>query len=166
MLLVDVVLVLIGAYVLWQRQRQRRNEALVDLPSLVALQMDALQQAAMAATQNMRIIRELQQTGVSEKGRAAFETVLYVRDPSGSADACSICLDEYDALDRLYRLPCGHVFHQPCIDTWVANHTQCPLCNQDLDLLVGEAEGDATAPSAAAADQSVIVIAAQPTANM
>lgn len=59
---------------------------------------------------------------------------------SGGKDAlleeephCSICLGEYEDNEKLSKLPCGHIFHEECIDSWCANHTRCPLCNYDLN---------------------------------
>jgi hypothetical protein len=49
------------------------------------------------------------------------------------APHCSICLCEYETNERLYELPCTHVFHQECIDSWTSNHTKCPLCNMELE---------------------------------
>ena len=37
--------------------------------------------------------------------------------------------DEGNLLYRL--LPCAHVLHKPCIDTWLCTHqASCPLCRQ------------------------------------
>lgn len=45
---------------------------------------------------------------------------------------CSICLCEYEEGDKLVSLPCKHVFHADCINSWTDNNTRCPLCNADL----------------------------------
>ncbi|KVI06827.1 RING-H2 finger protein ATL54-like [Cynara cardunculus var. scolymus] len=42
---------------------------------------------------------------------------------------CSVCLSEFEDDESLRLLPkCNHVFHIPCIDTWLRSHTNCPLC--------------------------------------
>ncbi|CAL0314012.1 unnamed protein product [Lupinus luteus] len=42
---------------------------------------------------------------------------------------CSVCLSEFLEDESLRLLPkCNHAFHLPCIDTWLASHTNCPLC--------------------------------------
>ena len=46
---------------------------------------------------------------------------------------CSICLSEYEESDSLIQLPCGHVYHEECIQAWTQNHVKCPLCNFDLE---------------------------------
>lgn len=42
---------------------------------------------------------------------------------------CPICLTEFEASELVKLLPyCRHVFHQQCLDTWLATHVSCPLC--------------------------------------
>ncbi|KAK4790965.1 hypothetical protein SAY86_031378 [Trapa natans] len=46
---------------------------------------------------------------------------------------CSICLTEFSEGDELRVLPqCGHGFHVPCVDTWLASHSSCPSCRRVL----------------------------------
>jgi len=48
-------------------------------------------------------------------------------------DCCPICLVEYeDGVSEIRTLPCGHVFDKECIDSWLADHTTCPSCREDL----------------------------------
>nr|GMD10392.1 E3 ubiquitin-protein ligase RHA2B-like [Ipomoea batatas] len=47
---------------------------------------------------------------------------------------CSICLEEIE-LDHEVRDPvtCNHVFHRPCLDTWVdEGQVTCPVCRSML----------------------------------
>mmetsp|Transcript_9616 Transcript_9616/g.17360 ORF Transcript_9616/g.17360 Transcript_9616/m.17360 type:complete len:415 (-) Transcript_9616:237-1481(-) len=46
--------------------------------------------------------------------------------------SCSICLCEYEPGDKVIRLPCDHVYHESCLDSWTNGHVRCPLCNYDL----------------------------------
>lgn len=52
---------------------------------------------------------------------------LYEDEPS-----CSICLCEYEKGESVMRLPCNHLYHESCLDSWITNHVRCPLCNYDL----------------------------------
>ncbi len=41
---------------------------------------------------------------------------------------CSICAEDYVDGDELRKLPCGHLFHQACIDPWLRDRARtCPL---------------------------------------
>lgn len=50
---------------------------------------------------------------------------------------CSICLADFEAGDAVRRLPCGHDFHQNCIDVWLLRNKRCPLCNRGADDHIG-----------------------------
>lgn len=49
---------------------------------------------------------------------------------------CVICMcddDPDDETDRaaVRRLPCGHEFHQECIDRWLQTNAVCPTCRRE-----------------------------------
>lgn len=46
--------------------------------------------------------------------------------------SCSICLCEYERGEKVVRLPCDHLYHEACLNSWTTAHTRCPLCNYDL----------------------------------
>ncbi|WBW70857.1 ubiquitin-protein ligase E3 Meu34 [Schizosaccharomyces osmophilus] len=47
-------------------------------------------------------------------------------------DFCTICYANYDYNEYLRLLPCRHIFHAQCIDTWMTtSKASCPLCNED-----------------------------------
>ncbi|CAM9390150.1 unnamed protein product, partial [Discosporangium mesarthrocarpum] len=48
-------------------------------------------------------------------------------------DLCSICLGEYKKDERVHVLPCLHIFHQECLDTWIEGHDSCPFCKRCLN---------------------------------
>jgi len=46
---------------------------------------------------------------------------------------CAICLGDYSEDDELRDLPCGHHFHQHCVDQWLTHKKHCPLCQQNIE---------------------------------
>ncbi|KAL7090543.1 hypothetical protein ACP275_12G047600 [Erythranthe tilingii] len=54
-------------------------------------------------------------------------------DTPGDGVSCSVCLQDFQLGETVRRLPqCHHMFHLPCIDTWLVRHGSCPLCRRDL----------------------------------
>ncbi|CAL0307581.1 unnamed protein product [Lupinus luteus] len=52
-----------------------------------------------------------------------------------SARECCICLSAFIIGEKLKVLPgCEHCFHCECVDNWLQNHTNCPLCRASLQL--------------------------------
>jgi hypothetical protein len=42
---------------------------------------------------------------------------------------CAICLEDFQEQDHCVCLPlCSHIFHQPCLMTWIQQQNACPLC--------------------------------------
>ena len=56
-------------------------------------------------------------------------------------DECSICLEKMFAVKfkhcvfgvKVYKLPCGHLFHKECFNK--IKNNKCPLCNRITDKL-------------------------------
>ena len=49
-----------------------------------------------------------------------------------SSEICPICLDNYKKDDILNELKCGHKYHNTCIDDWIKNNNNCPLCRLSI----------------------------------
>lgn len=64
-------------------------------------------------------------------------------------DVCEICLQNYTRGEHCRRLPCLHRFHSECIDEWLRNATQCPVCRHDVRDAAGTGRA-VDAPAAAA----------------
>lgn len=47
-----------------------------------------------------------------------------------SETSCCICMDEIPVSHAARRLPCGHLFHSACLQKWIAQHRECPLCRR------------------------------------
>lgn len=45
---------------------------------------------------------------------------------------CPICLENFTLRERVKLLPCAHIYHKECIETWLNIHGTCPVCRQTL----------------------------------
>lgn len=50
--------------------------------------------------------------------------------------SCAVCLSDFEQDDEVRRLPCGHTFHSGCVDKWLTHNKVCPLCVQDVEVLI------------------------------
>ncbi|KAA8645165.1 hypothetical protein EYZ11_006691 [Aspergillus tanneri] len=49
--------------------------------------------------------------------------------PGSESQTCAICVDQFDASEKIRPLTCGHIFHPACIDLWLTKRQACcPLC--------------------------------------
>ncbi|KAG5859868.1 E3 ubiquitin-protein ligase [Encephalitozoon hellem] len=66
-----------------------------------------------------------------------LQEVMYKDQSDVSDDTyhCAICFDNYIPGIKLKLLPCGHHFHQECIDEWLDLKDTCPLCKRNINLL-------------------------------
>ncbi|CAD8083542.1 unnamed protein product [Paramecium primaurelia] len=48
---------------------------------------------------------------------------------------CCFCLEKISKGQRVHKLKChaSHVFHYYCMSKWLANHNNCPLCQQTIN---------------------------------
>ena len=57
-------------------------------------------------------------------------------EPEDLAEAvnreCSVCLEAHPLRSQVTRLPCAHIFHTSCIQTWLRDHNSCPVCRYEL----------------------------------
>ncbi|KAF4091173.1 hypothetical protein AMELA_G00034110 [Ameiurus melas] len=57
-------------------------------------------------------------------------------DPAHSAGKtdCQICFSDYKKGEKLRMLPCFHDYHVKCIDRWLKENANCPICRADVSL--------------------------------
>ncbi|XP_077478990.1 E3 ubiquitin-protein ligase ARK2C isoform X3 [Stigmatopora argus] len=48
-------------------------------------------------------------------------------------EKCTICLSMLEDDEDVRRLPCMHLFHQGCVDQWLATSRKCPICRVDIE---------------------------------
>ncbi|CAN0270934.1 unnamed protein product [Lampetra fluviatilis] len=55
-------------------------------------------------------------------------------------DDCAIC---WDSMQSARKLPCGHLFHNACLRSWLEQDTSCPTCRMSLNINGGGGGGGA-----------------------
>jgi len=64
---------------------------------------------------------------------AATKTSTYLGPAAGHTPGqCTVCLCEFEIGDSLRRLQCSHRFHMACVDQWLAQSGQCPICKHEV----------------------------------
>ncbi len=68
----------------------------------------------------------------------ADEYIIHAHAPPN--EMCPICLDDFEHLEVLNELPCGHFYHISCIQPWLLNRSPCcPMCKEDVREAFAEA---------------------------
>lgn len=60
-------------------------------------------------------------------------------DLNNNSDDCAIC---WDKMDSARKLPCGHLFHNSCLRSWLEQDTSCPTCRTSLKSSPDEHDTD------------------------
>ncbi|XP_069784483.1 E3 ubiquitin-protein ligase Arkadia-like [Narcine bancroftii] len=55
------------------------------------------------------------------------------KEASEVEEKCTICLSPLEEGEDVRRLPCMHLFHQICVDQWLATSKKCPICRVDIE---------------------------------
>ncbi|CAD7974175.1 unnamed protein product [Amoebophrya sp. A120] len=76
------------------------------------------------------------ETGKQDESSGKSSTAGSNTPPQLNHDTCAVCLSEFADGDIVRTLPCAHIFHQPCIDKWLKKNRKCPLCLQDVLVLL------------------------------
>ncbi|XP_010529085.1 PREDICTED: E3 ubiquitin-protein ligase ATL23-like [Tarenaya hassleriana] len=59
----------------------------------------------------------------------------------GRSTECAVCLDDIEIGQPARLVPgCNHGFHQYCADTWLSEHTICPVCRAELAPKLSECD--------------------------
>ncbi|XP_057735630.1 RING-H2 finger protein ATL16 [Arachis stenosperma] len=80
-------------------------------------------------------------SGIQAEPRGLDEAVIRLipvigyKNSQHSSCECAVCLNEFQEHDKLRIIPnCSHVFHIDCIDVWLQNNANCPLCRTSISL--------------------------------
>ncbi|XP_062199709.1 probable E3 ubiquitin-protein ligase XERICO [Phragmites australis] len=71
--------------------------------------------------------------GLAERFRSGFTPARFVQTTRDAAADCRVCLARFEPEAVVNRLPCGHLFHRGCLETWLLyDRATCPLCRARL----------------------------------
>jgi len=56
------------------------------------------------------------------------------RRTGADAPECGICISRFRRNETVTKLNCDHQFHKTCLDTWLDQKGQCPLCRDHINL--------------------------------
>jgi len=76
------------------------------------------------ATSISELENQLLLSGCTVRDIATIEEVRRIRELN---IRCAVCMEPFVLGDRVRTLPCLHVFHSRCIDTWICSRGKCPL---------------------------------------
>jgi len=80
-----------------------------------------------------KLWRSLRSTFKKAFGLNTYDTFRARQDENNpiQENSCPICLNNYDSADFL-KTPCGHVYHQYCLEEWLQQKSECPTCRAYL----------------------------------
>lgn len=88
-----------------------------------------------------RTTRELedmlsQRRGLFEQTLQEIERFSWPPQQACGQSTCMVCLCDFQLCEDCRKLPCGHVFHQNCVDEWLRRCTDCPICKANVDRAI------------------------------
>ncbi|KAL3109390.1 hypothetical protein niasHT_015235 [Heterodera trifolii] len=55
-----------------------------------------------------------------------------INGQSDSIQQCAICLSNYKHGEKVRELMCKHNFHTKCVDVWIKQQNNCPICREEI----------------------------------
>ena len=98
-----------------------RGRTLVQGNEQIARISEQSARIARISEQSARIARQIK---IRSKTRVIAEEALQ----GDLLNECSICLDNFDVGQKISELSCHHLFHKECLEQWMQDNHNCPLC--------------------------------------
>ncbi|KAI3717627.1 hypothetical protein L1987_69364 [Smallanthus sonchifolius] len=74
-------------------------------------------------------------TGLHESVIRSIPVFNFKKQKHSDNNECAVCLTEFQHDEKLRIIPnCAHVFHIDCIDVWLQNNPNCPLCRNSISI--------------------------------
>jgi len=71
-------------------------------------------------------------SGLTDEQISQTSSVFEYLQGQEKSQSCTICMDEFQPGDRVRILPCFHQYHVACVDEWLHQHPDCPICKFSL----------------------------------
>jgi len=55
------------------------------------------------------------------------------KDEEEGLNSCAVCQEEYQEGCEVVEAPCGHLFHENCLQPWFQSHNSCPMCRYEVE---------------------------------
>ncbi|CAA0833082.1 RING/U-box superfamily protein [Striga hermonthica] len=86
-----------------------------------------------------RSMEEAEEVGMVSTDETCIRDVIVVgkrawraRDDGSTGGSCVICMDEFEKGCDVVGMPCGHDFHEGCVEKWLRTSHYCPVCRFEL----------------------------------
>ena len=73
-----------------------------------------------------------EQTNLARKIEFLDQMPSTVVDNKDKIQECVICMVDIGVGEVIRYLPCAHLFHKNCVDTWLMRNLSCPTCMEEL----------------------------------
>ena len=71
--------------------------------------------------------------GLTKKQIKKIPKVIYNKNKfKGDDNKCVVCQYEFKNGENVTKLPCGHLFHSECVDTWLSKNKVFPMCHKEI----------------------------------
>uniref|UniRef100_A0A1J3IM24 RING-type E3 ubiquitin transferase n=1 Tax=Noccaea caerulescens TaxID=107243 RepID=A0A1J3IM24_NOCCA len=127
---------ILGRFSISRRRRHDQDPLMVHSPEIRSRGLDeAVIRAIPIFKFKKRVDGDKQNDGVGD-------------EEEKSSQECSVCLNEFQEEEKLRILPnCCHLFHIDCIDIWLQNNANCPMCRTRVSCDTSFPPNRVSAPS-------------------
>lgn len=115
-------------------EEHRRPTGMTDDMQRLVQQLQEMMEQLQEIAARVGITEEQQQPRNLNEILATLPTTQIVDILPSHAWQCAVCLEAFEAGETTTTLPCHHVFHQDCIERWLAHVTMmtCPICRRSV----------------------------------
>jgi hypothetical protein len=86
-----------------------------------------------AAASALLITPGVSRTESSPAGQSDIDSnTLLIIQGAGESSQCTVCMEDLVVGDEVRVLPCFHKYHRGCIDQWLSQSGNCPVCKNSI----------------------------------